>query len=260
MLIYPQLESGALAQFPVFKRRRQRTVVNRAPDGSTIRITDPAAETTEWLLTYEDLSDDEATALRAFFDAAEGTLQGFTFLDPSGNLLACSEQLDDEIWQRDPILSLRGEVPDPKGGTGAWELRNQGGGEQRTSQTLAAPGAYQYCFSAYVRSALPASVTLSIAGRTAEKSVTTEWTKVSLSGPGNALASSVHFAIAVPAGSAVEVFGPQAEAQAAASSYMTSTRGGVYENAHLGEDVLTISRTSENRHSCTVKIIHANHL
>src|SRR3954468_15135877 len=106
MLVYPQLESGALSQFPVVKTRRTRTVINRASDGSTIRLADPAGEITEWLLVYKDLSDDEAGALRGFFDAAEGTLQGFTFLDPAGNLLAWSERLDDDVWQRDPLLTV----------------------------------------------------------------------------------------------------------------------------------------------------------
>ena len=261
MLVYPQLESGALTQFPVLKVRRTRTVINRTGDGSTtIRIADPAAEATEWVLAYEDLSDDEAAKLRSFFDAAEGTLQGFTFLDPAGNLLACSKQLDDEIWQLDPLLSLSAGIVDPKGGTDAWKLHNQGAGDQRASQTLATPGDYQYCFSAYLRSSAAANVAMSIAGRAAEGAVGTEWTRVSVTGTGDAATTSVHFAITVAAGAAVEIFGLQAEAQCAPSSYMVSTRGGVYENAHLGEDVLTISRTSENRNSCTVKIIHANHL
>ena len=44
MLVYPQLGTGALSQFPVRKTRRTRTVVNRAADGSTIKLADPAAE------------------------------------------------------------------------------------------------------------------------------------------------------------------------------------------------------------------------
>ena len=260
MLAYPQLESGALSQYPVLKTRRARTVINRAPDGSTIRLADPAGEITEWVLTYEDLSDSEATALRAFFDAAEGTLQGFTFLDPAGNLLAWSGELDDEAWQRGPLLNATGGIADPTGGTAAWRFQNQGGGEQGTSQTIAGPGDYQYCLSAYVRSAAPANVTLSIAGHAVVKAAGSEWTRVSITGSGEAAATSVHFALTLPAGASIEVFGLQAEAQCAASSYMASTRGGVYENAHLGEDVLTISRTRENRHSCTVKITHAKHL
>src|ERR1035441_8859924 len=62
MPTYPQLGSGALSQFPVQKTRRLRTVVNQAADGSTIKLADPAAEVTEWLLTYADLRDAEAAA------------------------------------------------------------------------------------------------------------------------------------------------------------------------------------------------------
>src|ERR1035438_7018753 len=94
MAAYPQLGSGALSQFPVQKTRRARTVVNQASDGSTIKLADPAGAVTEWQLRYTDLSDAEAAALRAFFDSAEGTLNGFTFLDPAGNLLAWSDLLE----------------------------------------------------------------------------------------------------------------------------------------------------------------------
>jgi hypothetical protein len=34
----------------------------------------------------------------------------------------------------------------------------------------------------------------------------------------------------------------------------------VYEDAHLGDDVLTMTSTDVNRNSCKVKIIYANHL
>ena len=70
----------------------------------------------------------------------------------------------------------------------------------------------------------------------------------------------MRFGIEIGAGDAVEVYGLQVEAQAAASAYKASVRGGVYEDAHLGDDALTITCTDVNRNSCTVKIIHANHL
>ena len=94
MPVYPQLGSGALSQFPVRKIRRARTVVNQAADGSTIKLADPLGAVTEWDLTYTDLSDAEASALLAFYAAVEGTLTGFTFLDPAGNLLACERRLE----------------------------------------------------------------------------------------------------------------------------------------------------------------------
>ncbi|MEO8596697.1 MAG: hypothetical protein ABI759_25485 [Candidatus Solibacter sp.] len=260
MLVYPQLESGALAQYPVLKTRRTRTVVNRTADGSTLRLADPAVETTEWLLRYSDLSDAEAASLQEFFEAAEGSLRTFTFVDPAGNLLAWSERFESDAWQKDPLLTIDAGIADPRGDSGGWRLANRAGGVQEIAQTIAAPGYYQYCFSAYVRSAAPTMVTLSIAGQAAECAASSRWTRVSITSSGAAGAASVRFGIALGAGDTVEVFGPQVEAQSAASAYMVSTRGGVYEGAYLGEDTLTISRTNVNRNSCTVKIIHANHL
>ena len=99
MFVYPQLATGALCQFPLRKSRRSRTVTNRAADGSTIKLADPAAEITEWQLEYAGLSDVEAASLQGFFASVEGTLIGFTFLDPAGNLLASTDKLDGEVWQ-----------------------------------------------------------------------------------------------------------------------------------------------------------------
>jgi len=260
MLVYPQLEGGALSQFPVQKKRRARTIVNQAADGSMIKLADPAAEVTEWVLTYTDLSDEEAAALRAFFNAAEGTLNGFTFLDPAGNLMAWSDRLDNPVWQTDPLLSLAAEISDPRGGTRGWRLSNGGGAEQTISQTLSSPGEYQYCLSAYVRAAAATSMRLMIGSEIARRAVKSEWTRIDWTSRGDEHATSVRFAIEIGAGDEVDVYGIQVETQTAASGYKASTRGGVYEDAHLHDDVLTIASTDVNRHSCTVKIIHANHL
>jgi hypothetical protein len=260
MPTYPQLGSGALSQFPVQKNRRARTVVNQAADGSTIKLADPPGAVTEWLLSYTELSDAEAATLRAFFESAEGTLNGFTFLDPAGNLLAWSDQLDNAVWQKDPLLTVTGGVTDPQGGTLGWQLSNSGGADQGVGQTLAAPGEYLYCLSAYVRAAAATSVGLTVGSQTVQRAVTSQWTRVTWTSNGDAQATSVRFAIEVGAGASVAVYGLQVEAQAAASGYRASTAGGVYEDAHLGDDVLTITSTDVNRNSCKVKIIYANHL
>jgi len=235
-------------------------VVNRAADGSVIKLADPAAEVTEWVLTYTDLSDEEAAALGAFFNATEGTLNGFTFLDPVGNLLAWSDHLDNAAWQIDPLLNLNAEIADPRGGARAWQVCNGGGAEQTLSQTLESPGGYQYCLSAHVRATAATSVRLVIGNQMARRPVTSEWTRITWTSSGDEQASSVRFAIEIGAGDVVDVYGLQVEAQTGASGYKASTRGGVYEDAHLADDVLTIATTDVNRHSCTVKIIHANHL
>ena len=260
MLIYPQLRSGALSQFPVEKKRRTRTVTNMAADGSTIKLADPGVAETSWVLTYADLSDEEAAALLEFFEAAEGTLNGFTFLDPTGNLLARSDDLEDAAWQRDPMLSLESGISDPAGTALAWRLSNSGSAEQSLAQTLAATGQYQYCLSAYVRTDAAAVVWLKIGNGAAQRGVTARWTRIALACTGSPDDTSLRFAIEIPAGGTVEVYGLQVEPQAAPSVYKSSTRGGVFEGAHLADDVLTISSTDANRHSCAVKVIHANHL
>src|SRR5689334_2183637 len=64
MLVYPQLRTGALGQFPIQKRRQLRTVVNRAADGTSLKLADPNAEFTQWDLRYTNLSDAEIAELQ----------------------------------------------------------------------------------------------------------------------------------------------------------------------------------------------------
>jgi hypothetical protein len=253
MIAYPQLANGAVSQYPLRKTRRQRTVVNRAADGSSIRLADPTAEVGEWLLRYAELSDDELAALQQFFISAGGSLNGFTFLDPSANLLAWSEDLTNAVWQKGPFLSATA-------GTGFWNLSNAGGGPQALSQTISGPGDYLYCFSVYARSAAQLQVTMILGTTRSTQSVSDNWSRLVLSGKGEAGAESVNFGLEITAGSSLDIRGLQVEAQPGASVYKISNNGGVYEDARFGDDALTVVTTGPNRHSCTVKIIHANHL
>lgn len=259
-LAYPQLGTGALIQYPVKKTRRARSVVNEAADGSTVRLSDQAGQTIEWLLRYEGLSDVEADALEEFFRAAEGSLQGFLFSDPVANLLSWSDRLDRPSWQADPLLTTKGEAEDPAGGTRAWLLSNGGGAGQRIGQTLQAAGGHTYCLSVYVRAARAATLTLWIGNEAMEGIATENWSRVVFSAVAPIEADSLRFAVEIPAGAEIEVYGIQVEPQAGAGVYRASARGGVYADAHFGDDVFRLTRTDVNRNSCTVKIIHANHL
>lgn len=260
MLVYPQLGTGALSQFPVQKRRRLRTVVNAAADGSFLKLADPSGEYTEWSLAYAQLSDDEMGALEQFFAAAEGTLNSFTFLDPTSNLLAWSDDPRNAVWVVGPVLTVTSGVADPAGKANAWHANNPGGGAQSIVQTISAPAGYRYCLSAYVRSAQPSNVTMLLGGLRATRTVSTDWTRIVVSAAGDPQADSISFGLEFPAGSAVDVYGMQAEPQAGASVYKASTTGGVYENARLRDDVLTATATGVNQHSCTVNILYAKHL
>jgi hypothetical protein len=257
-MVYPQLSSGSLAQFPIGKKQLQRTVVNAALDGSAIRLADPNGASTQWVLSYAGLTDSEREALEAFFEAAEGSLNSFTFLDPTANLLAWSDQLTNPVWQAAPLLTVTGGLADPSGGTLGWELANSGAGVQGISQTLQAPAGYQYCFSVYLCGDEPATVTLLAGGMEVVQPVTTVWTRSMLPVTGDATASSIMFGIQLPAGATLYVYGMQVEAQAGPSEYKSSTNGGVYPNARLAGDVLTVTTTGPGQHTCTVNIINVN--
>lgn len=260
MLFYPQLTTGALSQFPIVKKRSARTVVNTAADGSRIVLGDTAGGTVEWHLTYTGLSDAELGALQAFHASVEGSLQGFTFLDPAANLLAWSEDLGNAVWSVAPLLAISGNIADLFGGTAAWHANNGGNGSQSITQTLNAPAGYRYCFSLYARSAQTCSVNLLLGANTLPHELGPTWRRISLARNGDATAESIVFGIDFPAGAAVDIFGPQVEVQASASRYKTSTTGGVYENARFRDDTFRFLTTDVNRHTVTVNILYANHL
>lgn len=244
MLTYPQL-----SQFPIVRRRRRRTVVNRAADGRSIKLADPAGEVTEWRLEYAELSDLEAAALEQFFLAAEGSLQEFVFVDPTANLLRWSAKLDEADWAKDPMLSA---TP----ADGAWHLTNEGAAPQAIRQTIEAPVEFVYCFSLYARSASATRLRLLAGGRESEPAIGPSWQRLQLT----ASVADTTFGIEIGAGETVEVRGMQVEAQWGASAAQASTTGGIYEGARLRDDHIEMIATGMNRHSCTVNIVHANHI
>jgi hypothetical protein len=184
MAVFPQLTSGALAQFPVRKSNQLRTVVNTMADGSVVKLADPAGAITEWQLQYSNLSDAEAAAMQQFFLSMEGSLNVFTFLDPTANLLAWSDQLTNDVWTADPFAGLTGGVADPLGGTNGWTLSNSGAAPQGVYQTLNVPGGYTYCLSVYVQSATPGTAILMLAGNQTTVTVGSGWTRFAVTGQG----------------------------------------------------------------------------
>jgi len=257
--IYPQLGSGALSQFPVQKRRKLRTVRNVSEDGRHVRLSDPTGTTTEWHLTYDDLTDVEMATIHDFFAVAEGTLNSFTFLDPTDNLLANSDELDHPVWEAGPLLTLSKGETDPKGGLSAWRLSNRGDGVQSLSQSLGVPGSYLYCFSVYVKSLTATNVAMVFGSQRTTRAVTPAWNRIEFStrdlgvGP-------MAFGLELAAGSVLDVYGMQVEPQARASGFKSTGRGGVYEGARLADDLLAVTTLGQNCHSCTVNIIHVDHL
>jgi len=258
MLVYPQLTSGTLMQFPAQKSHRLRTVVNLLSDGSCIKLADPPAEITLWQLQYANLSDQEAAALQQFFESTEGSLQTFTFLDPTANLFVWSDQLDHPGWNKGPLLSIAGGFADPAGGTNAWHVSNSGAAAQSLSQILEVPGEYRYSVSVYAKSGVGTIVNLICGPARDQQALANQWSRIVISANGGPT-ETVEFGIEFPAGASADLFGMQVEAQTGPSIYKPSTSGGVYPNAWFLDDSLALTATDVNRHSATVNI-HANRL
>jgi hypothetical protein len=261
VIYFPQLSSGATSQFPIQRTLTSRTAINQSCQNYNVKLADPGASSMEWHLTLSELTDQELAAIEALFQAAEGRLTPFTFLDPANNLLSWSEQQNQAAWEADPLLTVASGVADPLGGSGAFLVTNPAEAVQELSQTIDAPASMCYCFSLYARSDTSTRIWLVRGSASEAAPISTLWTRVVSSGQMQADADSISFGISLDPSSSVEIFGLQAEAQPAASGYKkTAETGGVYPNARFKNDILTITTVGPNRNSCELDILNVEYL
>jgi hypothetical protein len=260
VLCFPQLGTGAVAQYPLVKRRAFRTIRNELADGRRLTLLDAGVARMEWDLQFEALTDAERETLVGFFESVEGRLGTFVWLDPTENLLRYSDALTATTWTRGPLLSLTAGVADPTGGAAATRVSNAGGAEQSIQQTINAPGWFHYCFSVFVRSNTESNLTVyrKSGGLTHQEThrAGPAWRRVMLGGATNTAAESVTFGLSLAPGGSVEVYGMQAEAQPAASAYRrTASRAGVYTGARFDDDALVFTADGPEQHRCAVRIV-----
>jgi hypothetical protein len=240
-LFFPQLLSGALAQYPIRKNRLVRTISNLLPDGSLLQFSDPGGSRLLWDLEYTELSIVDMAALQAHFTACAGPVHAFTFIDPTDNMLASSSDLTAAVWQTSPLLKIATGISDPMSGTGAVSITNTGQAMQQISQTLSVPANYQYCFSLYAAGQQASNIELTVTGNSASTTnscvASPNWTRVSWSGRLNDPGTSLTIGLAIAPAQTVQIYGLQLEAQLAPSRYRaTGAQGGVYANAHWAVD------------------------
>ena len=261
MNAFPQLSSGAVAQFPFEGEVRFRTALNELPDGSEISFNDPDFEQRRWLLRFEELSEAEWQSLRDLFEVCEGRLKTFTLAAPGANLLAWSEALTESVWTAAGGGSVSDGQPDPLGGTAGSRL-TAGGGALTVSQSLAIPASYFYAGSAWARTSAPGAQLEVNDAAGSSKAVPldsdNQWRRYELRAEGLSAQEQVAVEISAPAGATVDVYGLQLEAQRAVSSYKkTGVRGGVFANARFDQDELDETLTAVGRHSGVVRIVWA---
>ena len=260
MLYFPQLLSGATSQYPFTKQQSSRTVAGGHIDGSVSKLLDPYWAKVEWRLSFTGLSSEERAALESLFDATEGRLGEFTFLDPAHNLLFWSEQLTSPAWSKEPLIQLAEGIGDPLGTNRATQISNAGAATQRIDQTISAPAWFHYCFSFYARSDQASSISIFRSTTVSEEStvVSTDssWRRVQQAGQSQSAEEAVTFGIGLAPGGSVEVYGLQVEAQPGPSAYrMTLTRSGIHANARFDDDVLHMIEDAPDQHSCLVRVV-----
>lgn len=259
MLVFPQLSSGAVTQWPIRRTRVSRTVVNESMDGSRIKLGDSGADAMEWDLQYSAITDSERSALWHLFENCEGRLGSFTFLDPADNLLSWSAKLDESVWAANSLLTISSGFADPAGGLEATRLVNTSGGALRIEQIIDGPAWFQYAFSLHAKSSATTPLTLYRQATAAFDStivgVGNQWRRYLLSGSLTSSNASLQFGLELGAGETVDVYGLQVEAQTGGSNYKkTFSRSGVYPEARFAGDIFSVTADGPNRHSCSVKI------
>lgn len=258
MIVFPQLSSGATAQFPFRRQTGLRSLVNRAGDGNEIRAADVDFEERIWQLPVNELSNQEWQNIEDLFVQSEGRLRGFLFLEPGANLLSWSAQLSEAIWDKDAGFSIVEDQADPFGGTAAARITNAGSAGSVT-QTLQIPASFRYAGSIWARTAQSGAL-LQVDDSSSQPvqaaiDNSNQWRRYSLGYNLSSVSEFVAFRIVLPAGATVDVFGPQLEAQAAPSAYKrTLAQAGIYPNARFNQDVLGDTLIGVGRHSGEIRI------
>ena len=259
MACFPQLQTGGVGQFPLRRQRSVRTAATESPEGHVVKLGDADSESLTWLLRLSGLTDQEWGSIESFFEAREGSLGSFTFLDPADNLLAWSEDLTETAWQADPLLQPTGAIADPFGDTRATRVLNTGQAAQNIFQSVTAPADFHYCLSLYARSDQQVSLTLKRFSATANEAsvvtVSSTWRRFASAGNLAAAEEPVNFGIEVPSGASIDVYGLQVEPQPAPSGYRrTGSHGGVYPKARFLDDALEVVTEQADRHSCVIRV------
>jgi hypothetical protein len=259
MLYFPQLASGATVQFPLERQLVRRTIINRMPDGSVVKLDDPNGAGISWTLRHQGLSDSEREAIQELFCKTEGRLRPFVFLDPVGNLLSWTDDLAEAVWHKEGALQIASGVADPNGTERAFRIINTAQAEQSITQTVDAPGWFRYCFSVFARSTMrtPLELSLSNADGTiaVEQFAGSNWRLLSCSGELGGTAEEVTCSATIGGGSGVEVYGFQLSAQPNPSGYRrTRAESGVYANSRFLDDELKFVANGIDDHAVSLRI------
>src|SRR5436190_6515590 len=97
MVTFPQLKTGAVAQYPIARREQFRNQTVRFLDGTTQAYRDCGGARQRWAIQLSGLDETELGAIEEFFLANQGGFGSFAFADPwDGRVYDdCSLELDE---------------------------------------------------------------------------------------------------------------------------------------------------------------------
>jgi hypothetical protein len=79
---FPQLRTGAIAQYPSQKEISFPTSIARFVDGSEQRFRSAKGPARRWMIRLSQVTAEEMAALEEFFESLQGRFGSFTFIDP----------------------------------------------------------------------------------------------------------------------------------------------------------------------------------
>jgi hypothetical protein len=110
MATFPQLKTGAVAQYPATKSIRFQNQTVRFLDGSEQRYRDAAGPLHQWVIQLNELDESEMTAFEQFFETSQGRLGSFAFTDPwDGTQYADCSVASDEL-ALGSVAEMRGKT------------------------------------------------------------------------------------------------------------------------------------------------------
>ena len=82
MATFPQLKTGAVAQYPVVRHGEYLNQTVRFVDGTDQRYRDSGVPRESWQISLSGLDETELAAIEEFFLASQGAFGSFSFTDP----------------------------------------------------------------------------------------------------------------------------------------------------------------------------------
>ena len=106
MSTFPQLKTGAVAQYPATRTAGYATQAFRFLDGTEQKFPQRGSAATRWVIKLDLLDDTEMAQVCAFFQSQQGRFGTFSFVDPwDASIHANCSFESDEL-----ALSLDGEA------------------------------------------------------------------------------------------------------------------------------------------------------